>query len=859
MTIQTFPHRPQFGWAIAPLLLLYGPAAIAQIVPDGSLGAESSIVSAPAPNAIQIDGGATRGANLFHSFQEFSIPTGQTARFDNAAGIANILTRVTGSNISQIDGLLQANGTANLFLLNPNGIVFGPEARLAIGGSFAATTAESLNFDDGSAFGAIAPSDSLLTIRTPIGLRFGDNPGAIVHRSQAARLFPPPGEFALPANAGLEVAPGRSLALLGGSVFLESGNLSASQGQVLLGSVAGPGTVTLEPIPTGFSLNYQEIANFGTIALSGTAAIDVSGTGGGVISLRGGNIIVRDDASLLATTFGDLDGRGIEITGDRLQLQNDALISTATFGAGDGGDLTFRASESVDLSGSGFAAVQEFQLTVIMGAVDVNDATFGILTATQGEGRAGTATIETRNLVLREGTLLSTSTVGPGMGADAIVRAETIAIDASLLLASTGIGSTGDSGSVVLEAQTLSVVNGGIVLAATLGAGAAGKLLVRATDLVEIARAPENAIAPSGLSSSSLMGTGRAGNIEVDARRIEISGGTTVASQSGEIVLPNTLQQMAVDGGPGGNIFLNAIEAIEVRDGATVSATSLGNSPAGSIHIEAGELVVREEGSIDVAGGLAGGTGDAGTLTIAADSVHLEDGGGLSASTASGLGGNIAIQTGDLRLRGRSKIATNAGDSDGGNIAIAADTLVALTDSDITANAQEGFGGRVEIEAAGIFGTAFRTVQTPDSDITATSALGVAFGGTVDIDELEADPGSTLVELPDRPIDATALFDRDPCRTGSSAYAIVGRGGLPPNPLDSARFSAIATEWEAAPDRRTQAAGSNLDVPEEIVEATGWETDRDGNVVALRSRGNGDRERWHRRDRCANKSLANAK
>ena len=254
-------------------LLLNNPSVQAQVVEDGTLSTE---VNTENSRDFTINAGEQRGNNLFHSFQEFSVPNSGSVFFDNAVTIQNIITRVTGSSISEINGLIKSNGTANLFLLNPNGIIFGENASLDIGGSFIGTTAESLVFEDGTEFPSNPDnSEPLLTVNVPLGLQFGSNPGKIINRAnlKASNPLDPTGQDQI--KLGLTTDPGQTLALIGNGITFDGGAASAPMGNIELGSVAENSFVTLEPIAKGWQANYVDVSQFRDIQLDNLASVDV--------------------------------------------------------------------------------------------------------------------------------------------------------------------------------------------------------------------------------------------------------------------------------------------------------------------------------------------------------------------------------------------------------------------------------------------------------------------------------------------------------------------------------------------------------------------------------------------------------
>ncbi len=249
-------------------------------------------------NNFNILNGIQKGNNLFHTFKEFSIPKGGSAVFNNSTDVVNIINRVTGGNVSNIDGLIKSQGSANLFLINPAGIVFGENASLNIGGSFFGSTAESILFKDEFEFSAVNPQEKpLLTISVPVGLQMGTNPGAIELNGSGHNLIAEEATVSPYINLGspniLKVSEGKSITLLGGNIKLSGGIISAESGRIDLASFKA-GKVGLNETLKGFELDDAKVSNKGNIQLLQQALVNVSGKSAGSIKLQGNQVTIKD-------------------------------------------------------------------------------------------------------------------------------------------------------------------------------------------------------------------------------------------------------------------------------------------------------------------------------------------------------------------------------------------------------------------------------------------------------------------------------------------------------------------------------------------------------------------------------------
>ncbi len=243
-------NQKPFQIAVSACLILLAFVTIshADITTDGTVGPAQTLVPGGTTGqdyTIPADLGTQKGSNLFHSFGQFNVDTGERATFTGPSDIQNIINRVTGGNASRIDGMLTCDITgANLWLLNPFGILFGPNASLDTSGSFHASTADYLKLSDGGVFYTDPSKTSSLTTAPPSAFGF---------------LSAGPADIDI-MGSFLKVGNGESLSMVGGDIRIESGHLVAPGGRVILAGLASPGTVAIEPdglnmnVPAGWEM-----------------------------------------------------------------------------------------------------------------------------------------------------------------------------------------------------------------------------------------------------------------------------------------------------------------------------------------------------------------------------------------------------------------------------------------------------------------------------------------------------------------------------------------------------------------------------------------------------------------------------
>jgi filamentous hemagglutinin family protein len=796
-------------WAIAILTVIslpLGLAAQAQITPDGTLGVERSVVTTD-----RIEGGARRGGNLFHSFGQFNINEGQNLYFANPAGVSNIFSRVTGSDPSRILGTLGVQGAANLFLLNPKGIIFGQNARLDLGGSFFATTAQTIQFGTQGFFSAVEPQTPPLLTVNPSAMLFTQTPIAEISSRSIAPFSVADQRF------GLGVPDGQQLTVLGGNVRLDGGGigggLHAPEGRVEIGSVGGLGAIALDTqgrlvFPetvdradvsfTNRAVSRVERNSQGSLAITARdlniqQSILIAGIDEGVIApdrppgditLKAtGAIRIANQSSVRNSTNGTGNAGNINVSGRSLLVDGSEVL-TFTNSKGNAGDLIFNVRDSIEFD---------------QGRIGTS------LNSPESVGNGGRIVMNTGVLSIKDNTEVFADTQGQGNAGNIFINARgAVSLDDSIIVAyveaNTGRGNAGD---INITARSLSLTTGAQLSVSTRFQGNAGNVRIKVEEGVLLDGTTRDGEFPSAIFSSvNPFAVGKGGDIEIMANTLTLSnGGRLRASTRGQ--------------GDAGNIRIMARNAVLIsgfsRDGqfpsimlTNVARSGVGNG--GNIEITTGAITLRNNGLIQSD---SEGQGRAGDIMLKAGIIRL-DRGGLFADARQIGGANIKLQDVNLLvLSNGSKISAEAFDNAiGGNVTINAPQgfVIALPnqDSDIIANAVAGRGGNIQITAQGIFGLKVQPLDSAaqSNDIDASSAFNQS--GSVILNQLNPNPTQGVTELPNQPRSPQPLANCQSGNTKGDRFISTGRGGLPIHPgeplsrLTSLDDLALPRNWRTA-------------------------------------------------------------
>lgn len=836
------------GWHVRALMLGASLYAFGAVVPHGYAQVATAITSdgtlgtavAPSGNVYNINGGTIKGTNQFHSFGQFSVGTGDIASFNGPATIQNILSRVTGGTRSEIDGTLRSTiSGANLYLLNPSGILFGPNAQLDVSGSFHATTANYIGLADGVRFNAVpSPADTLLTTAPPAAFGFLTSDPAPI--DVQAGVF----DFDFGFTNVLQVPAGQTLSFVGGPLnigaapeALAGGFVFAPGGRINLVSVASPGEARLDG--TGFSVDA--FARLGDISIKGNSVID-----GKEVFIRGGRLVI-EEAMILPSWFFQLG---------------------APVDPPDGGEVNIQASDSVnikgplsifDLSGIRTSAGEPFpgdvpHISIKASSLSVSEGAV-VQTIRQGPGNPSNLSIEADTVEVRSGAQVAALNTFQGPGGTLTVSARDVTLDSagaggdeftgltaqaffhplyglpdfetgsfataflpSLQFADSGsitVNATGTltmrgsaqistdnfafgkSGNITINAGDMLLVgagtNTGAIAAQSRLAGQAGGVTINATGNIDM---------QNGFRiSANTLGSDDGGQVNVRAgRSITMTGDSTFISSVTDQPLDDALKSFAQlfapflgvdpetfdypslrtalgvapatgdlmnvlaalsgisDGvgnplvaitdftpGNGGKVSI-AAPVLALKDGAHIETSTLWDGNAGAIEANVGSLTLSDgaiigsrSGAVRLDRGFTVGTGNAGTVNIAAtDTVEISgrsptsgEGSIVTTSTSGdGRGGDVVITAGQSVsiVNGGLVSADSLGGAGlAGNITITAGDQIVMTDGSVSTRAVTADGGNITLTTTGSL------VNLTNSQVTTSVESGVGTGGNINV------------------------------------------------------------------------------------------------------------------------------
>ncbi len=752
------------------------------------------------------------GGNLFESFGRFDLSAEETATFSGPSSVTNVIGRVTDGSASSIDGTIKSTiPNANIYLINPAGIVFEPKAELDVSGSFHASSADYLKLSDGSRFQATNSNVSTLTAAPPQAFGFlSASPAAIaVNRSS------------------LEVSPGRTLDLSGGNLSITRATLSAPAGSIGVTSVAGTGEIPVAP-NNGAGAT---VLRHGSASITGGSVLNVSdpadlASSGGVY-VRAGSVVV-DGSKINADNYGS--GGGIVLSGDtQVTIRKGAYVHALALASGAGPGISILTGPAGTIEINGRSSKVASHSNGNGGEIMISGGSVAIQNGATVLDAGGSITVSAQELAIRDDADINVSTTGSGSAGDVIlnVSGSLKIIDGSGIQADSEISGNRNAGNVMINAGSILLQDVGVISTTSLGQGDAGNIRIISPGSL--------AVGNGSFISAIALGSGHGGSVNVVVADAEIQAGGFISSstdstgQAGSVVVGVT-GTLAINGGsfaPGGTGIFSESDSVGCggNGGAvTVSAGNLSISSNGSISSHTfgtgngGDITVTVRGDIVLSGigpqvtAQSEGAGNAGKIVVSTDNLISSNGASISTEAASANGGDILLSVANLTYLNQSSIATSVDGAkgNGGNIVINSGRYVILGSSKVEADAFGGNGGNITI-------TTKQFIASPDSIVQASSAMGISGDITIraPADTVTAALASLSARLgaPAIRLDCSAAAER----TGASSVIpgsrrILFEGGSDPEMMRyfAGRSTSIATPVARSADEGALPVGGFL-------------------------------------------------
>ena len=752
-------------WAFFPtllLLLIIPDAAYAQVVTNITpttiapldLGTNVDTVG----TTTEITGGTRPGSgtNLFHSFDLFTLGTGDTANFLNDMQLptTNIFGRVIGGEVSTIDGTLRTNnplnaadpmnfGAANLWLVNPSGLLLGPNARIEVGGSVSMSTVNYLGFEGTSArFDMLASPASL-------------GPLSVAPVSAFGFLSSQPAPMTVVGGI-LQVPVGQSISLVGGDIafqahdfgdgIMQAADFRAQGGQLNLVSVASPGEVLVPSVQTGPNINGV-FTTMGTVTIKDGVGLDVSGQVGefgtplgngnsGTVLVRGGQLVM-DASTMQASTVGAVDSAStavdIQVSQD-VTLSNGSAILTLTSGPGRAGDVQITAGGTLTMESAASIFTGTLDGDGIGGDVVLNVGTVRLMDGasiqtqsqsfTPGFGRGGNVTIAAESVSLSGDSSLSSQTFGSGEGGRVAIMSKSLTMEGVATTVSTTAGDVGRGGDIVVGVQQASLSGGATITSHTiltdLGAGEGGTVTVQG---LQGAGSKADSLTLAGVRSGIIaetFGTGLPGNIEVQAKTVSLTDGAVI--EAGNPLRPVTGGNVTIDAasvGISGGSHISSQSAALDAGRVTVTATALtldkgsietntsGFGNGGDVLLNVGNVSLSNGSTINSSSvGFEADAGNAGNVTITSSGAFASNASTIVTSAENARAGTINVTAQSVALSNGTLVSTSSnslllpdGGGNAGNLTVQSGSTMVMNNSSMTAEARHASGGKITITA----------------------------------------------------------------------------------------------------------------------------------------------------------------